>query len=148
MAPPNSQTGPGGGPAPNSHADKVVYAGQTEADLRAEYERAREANPGVFGNILTLGDYLKYKIGAAQNQADQQKQLEQVVETYRPPMSSVGSYYLGYDHTTLKSMVTDDMDPGTADEQGEAWTKIGNAVVELQNGLTAATEASKGAWQG
>ncbi|HWO67889.1 MAG TPA: hypothetical protein VNO31_48420 [Umezawaea sp.] len=148
MAPPTTQTGPGGAPAPNSQAGQVTYAGQTEAELRAEYERAVAESPGFFGRFSTIGDYLKYKIGAAENQAAQQAQLEQVVESYRPPMSSVGSYYLGYDHTALKAMVNDDMDPGTADEQGEAWTKIGNTLAELQSGLTTATEASKGAWRG
>ncbi|MFC0069404.1 hypothetical protein ACFFQW_36805, partial [Umezawaea endophytica] len=148
MAPPSTQTGPGGAPAPNSQAGQVTYAGQTEAELRAEYDRAVAESPGFFGRFTTIDDYLKYKTGAAANQAAQQAQLEQVVETYRPPMSSVGSYYLGYDHTALKSMVNDDMDPGTADEQGEAWTKIGNTLAELQSGLTTATEASKGAWRG
>ena len=148
MAPPNSQAGPGSAPAPNSQATKVVYAGQTEAELRAEYDKARAENPGLFGGILTLGDYIKYKAGAAANQTNQEQQLEKVVESYRPPMSSVCSYYLGYDHTALKSMVNDNMDPKTADEQGDAWTKIGNALVDLQSNLTKATEASKDAWQG
>ncbi|HEX6341589.1 hypothetical protein [Umezawaea sp.] len=148
MAPPTTQAGPGGAPAPNSQAGKVTYAGQTEAELRAEYERAVAENPGFFGQFATIDDYLRYQAGAARNQTQQQEQLEQVVESYRPPMSSVGSYYLGYDHAALKSMVNDDMDPGTADEQGEAWTKIGNTLAELQSGLTAATEASKGAWRG
>jgi hypothetical protein len=148
MAPPNSPTGPGTAPAPNSQATKVTYAGQTEAELRAEYDKARAEHPGLFGSILTLADYVKYKAGAAANQTNQEQQLEKVVENYRPPMSTACSYYLGYDHKALQAMVNDNMDPGTADQQGDAWTKIGNALVDLQTSLGKATEASKGAWQG
>ncbi|MEU4742344.1 hypothetical protein AB0G02_18020, partial [Actinosynnema sp. NPDC023658] len=148
MTPPNSQPSYAPPPAQNSQATKVTYAGQTEAELRAEYERERAANPGIFGAITTLDDYLRYKQQSAQYQANQEKQLEQVVENYRPPLSPAGSHYLGYDHETLKSMVTENMAPSTANEQGEAWTKIGNTLAELQSSLTSATAASKGAWQG
>ncbi|WP_367134411.1 hypothetical protein [Saccharothrix sp. HUAS TT1] len=148
MTPPNSQPPSSQPPQNNSQAGQVTYAGQTEAELRAEYERERDANPGLFGGILTLDDYLRYKAQSAQNQADQERQLEQVVENYRPPLTPAGSHYLGYDHKALKDMVTQNMAPSTANEQGEAWTKIGNTLAELQTNLTSATAASKGAWQG
>ncbi|MBB5954626.1 hypothetical protein FHS29_001196 [Saccharothrix tamanrassetensis] len=141
MAPPNSQQ-------PNPNASKVVYAGQTDAELRAEYDKAVKENPGFFGAFATLDEYVRWKTQSAQNQAKQEKDLEQVVENYRPPMTPSGSFYMGRSHEELKAMVTDNMAPGTADEQGEAWTKIGNTLVDLQNNLTKATEASKGAWQG
>ncbi|MFE2753732.1 hypothetical protein ACFXGA_17230, partial [Actinosynnema sp. NPDC059335] len=150
MTPPNSQppSGPPPSPQGNSQATQVTYAGQTEAQLRAEYERARAENPGIFGAITTLDDYIRYKQQSAQYQRDQEQQLEQVVENYRPPLVPAGSHYLGYDHKTLKDMVTTNMAPSTANEQGEAWTKIGNTLAELQANLTSATAASKGAWQG
>ncbi|GAA1357234.1 hypothetical protein [Saccharothrix algeriensis] len=139
MAPPDPQ---------NPNATKVDYVGQTEAELRAEYDRKVQENPG-FGNVVpNFLAYLDYKSESARHQAQQERQLEQVVEDYRPPMSTAGSFYLGYPHDQLKSMVTDNMAPSTADEQGEAWTKIGNTLVDLQDNLTKATEASKGAWQG
>ncbi|TQM82258.1 PPE-repeat protein [Saccharothrix saharensis] len=153
MTPPNTQ--PPYGPPSNSlppqssnQATQVTYAGQTEAELRAEYERERAANPGIFGAITTLDDYLRYKQQSAQYQATQEQQLEQVVENYRPPLSAPGSHYLSWDHKALKDMVTTNMAPTTANEQGEAWTKIGNTLAELQANLTSATAASKGAWQG
>ncbi|MFJ6670812.1 hypothetical protein ACIQMJ_06845 [Actinosynnema sp. NPDC091369] len=153
MTPPNTQ--PPYGPPSNSlppqssnQATQVTYAGQTEAELRAEYERERAANPGIFGAITTLDDYLRYKQQSAQYQSTQEQQLEQVVENYRPPLSPPGSHYLAYDHKALKDMVTQNMAPSTANEQGEAWTKIGNTLAELQANLTSATAASKGAWQG
>ncbi|ONI82403.1 hypothetical protein ALI22I_40615 [Saccharothrix sp. ALI-22-I] len=148
MTPPNSQQPYSQPPQNNSQATQVTYAGQTEAELRAEYERERAANPGLFGGILTLDDYLRYKTQSAQYQATQEKQLEQVVENYRPPLSPPGSFYMGYDHKALQTMVTENMVPSTANEQGEAWTKIGNTLAELQTNLTSATAASKGAWQG
>ncbi|XVS64169.1 PPE domain-containing protein [Actinosynnema sp. CA-299493] len=146
MTPPNSQP-PSNSPSPQdtSQATQVTYAGQTDAELRAEYERASEANPGLFNNIF---DYIRYKQQSAQNQANQEQQLEQVVENYRPPLSPPGSHYLGYDHKALKDMVTTNMSPSTANEQGEAWTKLGNTLAELQTNLSSATAASKGAWQG
>ncbi|RKT51525.1 hypothetical protein [Saccharothrix australiensis] len=139
MAPPNSQS-------PN--ATKVDYAGQTEAELRDEYQRKVEENPGFVNLVPNVLAYVQYKSEAAAYQAKQEKDLEQVVENYRPPMSTAGSHYLGYPHEQLKSMVTDNMSPSSANEQGEAWTKIGNTLVDLQNNLTKATEAGKGAWQG
>lgn len=141
MTPPTS-------PQQNSQATEVTYAGQNEEQLRAEYERIREQNPGLLGAITTFDDYLRYQQQSAKYQQDQERRLEQVVENYRPPMSSSCSYYLGYDHKELKTMVTDNMAPSTANEQGEAWTKIGNTLAQLQNDLTSATNASKGAWQG
>ncbi|NUT54331.1 MAG: hypothetical protein HOV94_44640, partial [Saccharothrix sp.] len=144
MTPPNTQSPPQNG----SQANQVTYAGQNEAQLRAEYERIRAENPGLLGGITTLDDYLRYKQQSAQYQSDQEQQLEQVVENYRPPLTPAGSHYLGYDHKALKSMVTENMAPSTANEQGEAWTKIGNTLAELQTNLTSATAASKGAWQG
>ncbi|GAB2996348.1 hypothetical protein [Saccharothrix stipae] len=153
MTPPNSQPpyGPPSNSLPpqsNSQASQVTYAGQTEEQLRAEYERERAANPGIFGAITTLDDYLRYKQQSAQYQSTQEQQLEQVVENYRPPLTPAGSHYMGYDHKALKDMVTTNMSPSTANEQGEAWTKIGNTLAELQSNLTSATAASKGAWQG
>ncbi|NUS62926.1 MAG: hypothetical protein HOQ46_04680, partial [Saccharothrix sp.] len=150
MTPPNSQPSYGPPPQPhnNSQATQVTYAGQTEAELRAEYERERAAHPGIFGAITTLDDYLRYKQQSAQYQSTQEQQLEQVVENYRPPLSPPGSNYLAWDHKALQQMVTENMAPSTANEQGEAWTKIGNTLAELQSNLTSATAASKGAWQG
>ncbi|MEU4806665.1 hypothetical protein [Actinosynnema sp. NPDC023587] len=139
MAPPNSQ---------DPNATKVVYAGQTEAELRDEYQKKVAADPGFANLVPNLFAYVDYKSKSAQNQANQEKELEQVVENYRPPMSTAGSQYLAYPHEQLKSMVTDNMAPGSANEQGEAWTKIGNTLVDLQNNLNKATEASKDAWQG
>ncbi|MBP2339614.1 hypothetical protein JOF41_005792 [Saccharothrix coeruleofusca] len=143
MTSPNSQPSQGD----NHHATRVTYAGQNEAELRAEYERERDAN-GPFGVLTTFDDYIRYKQQSAQYHQQQEQNLEQVVESYRPPMSPAGSFYMGYDHKALKSMVTENMDPASANEQGEAWTKIGNTLVDLQNNLTKATETSKGAWQG
>lgn len=145
MAPPNSQTGPGTAPAPNSQAGQVTYTGDKDAQLQAEFERAQAENPGFFKTIL---DYVKYKAESAKYQADQEKQLEQVVETYRPPMTTACSYYLGYDHKALQSMVTENMDPGTADAQGRSWTKIGNTLANLQSSLQNANSKSEIAWQG
>ncbi|WP_433266259.1 hypothetical protein ACQPZF_40375 [Actinosynnema sp. CS-041913] len=139
MAPPNSQ---------NPNATKVDYAGQTEAELRAEYQQKVQENPGFVNLVPNVLAYVDYKNKSAQNQAKQEQELEKVVENYRPPMSSAGSFYMGYPHDQLKSMVTDNMAPSTANEQGEAWTKVGNTLVDLQNNLSKATEASKGAWQG
>ena len=153
MTPPNSQP-PSGAPSnslppqSSNQATQVTYAGQTEEQLRAEYERERAANPGIFGAITTLDDYLRYKQQSAQYQSTQEQQLEQVVENYRPPLSPPGSHYMGYDHKALQNMVTTNMAPSTANEQGEAWTKIGNTLAELQANLSSATTASKGAWQG
>ncbi|CCH35406.1 hypothetical protein ABZ816_12445 [Actinosynnema sp. NPDC047251] len=141
MAPPNSQQ-------QNPNATKVVYAGQTDAELRAEYDKAVRENPGFFGAFATIDDYVRWKAESAKNQQTQQDNLQQVVENYRPPMTPSGSFYMGRSHEELKSMVTDNMAPSTANEQGEAWTKIGNTLVDLQNNLSKATEASKGAWQG
>ncbi|MFI9813025.1 hypothetical protein [Saccharothrix variisporea] len=141
MAPPNAQQ-------PNPNATKVTYAGQTDAELEAEYRREAEKNGGFFGVFATIDDYLRWKTKSAQNQQQQKQDLEKVVENYRPPMSTAGSFYMGYSHDQLKAMVTDNMAPSTANEQGEAWTKIGNTLVDLQNNLTKATEASKGEWQG
>ncbi|MFD1151281.1 PPE domain-containing protein, partial [Saccharothrix hoggarensis] len=153
MTPPNSQPPYAPPPPPpqthgSTQATQVTYAGQTEEQLRAQYERERDANPGVFGYLSTFDDYLRYKQQSAQYQATQEKQLEQVVENYRPPLTPPGSHYMGYDHKVLKDMVTTNMAPSTANEQGEAWTKIGNTLAELQSNLTSATAASKGAWQG
>ncbi|MEU4769604.1 hypothetical protein AB0H12_40915 [Actinosynnema sp. NPDC023794] len=149
MTPPNSQPPSNSLPPQSSNqATQVTYAGQTEAELRAEYERERAANPGIFGAITTLDDYLRYKQQSAQYQSTQEQQLEQVVENYRPPLSPPGSHYMGYDHKALKDMVTTNMTPSTANEQGEAWTKLGNTLAELQSNLSSATAASKGAWQG
>ncbi|WP_158847022.1 hypothetical protein [Saccharothrix deserti] len=147
MTPPNSQP-PYSQPPQNSQATQVTYAGENEAALRAEFEQGQRDNPGLFGMFETIADYARYKQQSAQYQANQEKQLEQVVENYRPPLSPAGSHYMGYDHNALKAMVTDNMAPSTANEQGEAWTKIGNTLAELQTNLTNATAASKGAWQG
>ncbi|WP_051764631.1 hypothetical protein [Saccharothrix syringae] len=140
MTPPNSPQ--------DNQATTTTYAGQTEAELRAEYERARDENPGVFGFITSFDDYLRYRQQTAQYQARQQQELEQDVEQYRPPMPSACPYYMGYDHKALKSMVSEDMDPVMVNQQGEVWNKVGNTLVGLQDNLTKATEASKGAWRG
>ncbi|MBW4715749.1 hypothetical protein [Saccharothrix obliqua] len=141
MTPPNPQS-------QNPNATKVVYAGENDAELRAEYDKAVRENPGLFGRFATIDDYLRWKVQSAQYQQNQRQDLEQVVENYRPPMSTAGSHYMGYSHESLKAMVTDNMAPSSANEQGEAWTKIGNTLVDLQDNLSKATEASKGAWQG
>ncbi|XVV02929.1 hypothetical protein ACQPW3_37155 [Actinosynnema sp. CA-248983] len=51
MTPPNTQQNP--------NATKVTYAGQTDAELRAEYEKAQRENAGFFGQFTTIDDYLR-----------------------------------------------------------------------------------------
>lgn len=145
MTPPNSQPPQ---PQPNSQATQVTYAGENEAALHAEFVAGQRDNPSFFGMFDTIADYVQYKAQSAQYQSQQEQQLEQVVETYRPPLTPSGAFYMGHDHKALKGMVTDNMAPSTANEQGEAWTKIGNTLAQLQTDLTSATNASKGAWQG
>lgn len=129
-------------------AHQVVYAGDRDAQLRAEWEAARASNPGMFGAITTLAEYVKYKSQAAQYVQDQNRELRQQVETYRPPMNSACSYYMGYSHPQLKAMVNDNMDPGTANQQGAAYNRIGNILANLQADLQKATKAAGDSWEG
>ncbi|QQQ76173.1 hypothetical protein IOD16_34940 [Saccharothrix sp. 6-C] len=141
MAPQNSQP-------QNSQATEVTYAGDNEAQLRADYARSQRENPGLFPSFVDFVREMQVRAQSAQYQQTQERDLEQVVETYRPPMNPAGSFYMGYDHPKLQDMVTTNMAPSTANEQGEAWTKIGNILARFQTNLSSATTASKGAWQG
>jgi hypothetical protein len=148
MAPQHPHSGAGHAHDQNSQAGQVTYTGDNEAQLRAEWEQQATNNPGFFGTFKTFAEYVKYKSDAAKFQADQAKKLKEQVEDYRPPVQFDGNNYMSWDHPALKAMITDNMDPNTADQQGRAWTKIGNTLANLQSGLQKATDASQDAWQG
>ncbi|MFD5828489.1 hypothetical protein [Lentzea sp. NPDC060358] len=84
----------------------------------------------------------------AGDREEQSRELLEQVETYRPPMSSAGTYYLGYSHEQLKAMVTDHMDPATADAQGAAFNRIGSTLATLQRDLQNATTVAGDSWDG
>ncbi|MFI9006998.1 hypothetical protein ACIGNX_07180 [Actinosynnema sp. NPDC053489] len=141
MTPPNSHR--------NSDATEVDYSGDRQEDLdRRQQQNLEEAGGGVIPTIVASVENVVDQVKLNQELQEQQQRLSQVVEQYRPPMSSAGSYYMGYDHKTLKSMVEDKMEPSTANEQGRAWNEVGNVLATLQQDLSRATASSKDAWQG
>ncbi|ROP39639.1 PPE domain-containing protein [Saccharothrix texasensis] len=143
MTPPNSNR--------NSDANEIDYSGDRQDELDRQYQQNLEAareRGGIVPTISVVVDNMQQQMALNQQLSAEQQRLAQAVEQYRPPMSPTGSFYMGYDHKALKSMVNDDMDPASADAQGRAWTDVGNALAVLEDGLTTATEQSKDAWQG
>ncbi|HEV2782444.1 MAG TPA: hypothetical protein VGX25_23880, partial [Actinophytocola sp.] len=63
-----------------------------------------------------------------------------------PPIDAAN--YLSYDHGQLKTMVTENADPGTVGSTGDLWIEAGNEMIQFQERVASAINSSESDWQG
>jgi hypothetical protein len=67
--------------------------------------------------------------------------------TYRPASTGSSTLAAGYDHPTLHEMVNA-AQPQSVNQVGEAWTRLGNRMMDFGNALAATANSSQARWQG
>ncbi|CRK60398.1 Endoglucanase [Alloactinosynnema sp. L-07] len=82
-----------------------------------------------------------------QEMSAQARQLAAGVDT-RPPPGMQQSNYLSYDHSALKPMVTEGVDPDQVGEMGDLYLSAGNAMTKFQTDVASAINNSQADWQG
>ncbi|HEY0697794.1 MAG TPA: hypothetical protein VGD43_08290, partial [Micromonospora sp.] len=67
--------------------------------------------------------------------------------TYRPAGNPPTTNAAGLTHEQLKGSV-ESADPGSANEVGETWTRLGNRMMDFGNALLGTANSSQAQWQG
>lgn len=82
-----------------------------------------------------------------QDMSAQAAQLAQGVDT-RPAPGIPRSNYMSHDHSELRPMVTENVDPDQVGEIGELYISAGNAMTKFQTDVANAINSSQSDWQG
>lgn len=128
------------GPDESGRQSAVSEPGQVDYDVHLSSE---QQYGGLMGPVL---DVVQRAGSMAQLDA-QGARLAEGLST-RAPVSLGEQNYLAFDHPTLKSYVTDQMDPAMADEAGAVYTDYGNFLNEMAADLEQATGLTASEWQG
>lgn len=138
MSPPNSPTGqpappPPGTPRPDG-TTTLPYTHQ-DYDPNGPGMPSIPGLPGIPGVVLDqLGEIV------------QRTTLGQGL-TYRPTSGGATTLANGFTHEQLKTMV-DAARPESANQVGEAWTRLGNRMMDFGNALSSTANSSQAQWRG
>ncbi|MGH3878520.1 MAG: PPE domain-containing protein, partial [Actinophytocola sp.] len=118
---------------------------QQNAETTAD---GQETGDGLFAQVINIITR-QNRVDTAYNQelSEQARQLAEGVNTRQPPAMMTGNY-LSNPHPELKTMVTENVDPGAVGEMGDTWIEAGNAMTRFQSGVASAINNSESDWQG
>jgi hypothetical protein len=121
---------------------------RAEQDVNAQDAQTNDDLFGIRGLINRFTHNSRVDQQTQQDLDAQARALQaQGIPTRTPPLPPCTNY-LVYPHDNIKTMVTEDADPGGVGVQGDSWSQTGEAMIRFQDDVRLAINNSQADWKG